>query len=181
VGDIHYPQSWETKISITFREFQRRLRKLSPRNVDEISLADRLDMLIPSEDRRRVWQDLKDSGFDLPALRVSAHTFVVAAFLVFIPALLTLMFQGWSLALCWAKIGMFTRKLTRPFAIHPPPGCTTIREAVLHLSQFRMEDYRAGLWTPEDIASKVRHIIALASGVPLKALTDKTKIFELDP
>ena len=58
----------QTKIDITFREFEKHLRELLPLRQQEIHMSDRIEAIIPSEDRRRVWQELQHAGFDLPEL-----------------------------------------------------------------------------------------------------------------
>ena len=79
-------------------------------------------------------------------------------------------------------LGLLARKVTRPLTIHPPIGCETMQEAALHLTPFRHEDYKAGLWPREDIAARVRWILARELHIPFEAITEKTSLADLcDP
>jgi len=60
---------------------------------------------------------------------------------------------------------MLSYRLTRPLAVHPPVYCETVLEAALYLTPFKQVDFKAGLWPQEEIAAKVRMIIACSAGV----------------
>jgi len=51
-----------------------------------------------------------------------------------------------------------------------------VREAVLHLTPFRRQDYERGFWTSEEIAAKVRLIVARATGTPFPLVTNDTRL-----
>ncbi len=170
----------KTKPEMVFREFEQELRSLLFLPEQNLRMSDRIEAIIPAEERRRVWRDLQLAGFDLPELALSPHVFAIAAVLVLAPVLLlVLSLRKLSLLLSLVELSLLAHRLTRPLAIYPPYGCQTVQQLVLHLSRFLPEDYRAGLWTHEEIAAKVRQIFAEAAGVPVQNIADDTPLVEL--
>jgi hypothetical protein len=164
----------------TFREFKGALKQVALIEGRDISLSDRLHSIVPSSERRRVWQELREAGWELPGLMRSPSVVTVAALMVLAPVLLlVLSLRTWCVLLSLIELSWVAHKLTRPLAIHPPAGCETVREAVLHLTPFRHEDYRAGRWPHDDIADKVRQIISAATGVPFAKIKDDSKLVDL--
>jgi hypothetical protein len=163
----------------TFRKLCGGLARILPEAPSEMSLADRIDQLIPYRERRRVWCDLREAGFGLPGLCLSGPLRLAVTLLVLAPvASLTYLF-GWIGALHVLEFGKLAYWITRPWAVHPPIGCETVQEAVLHLTPFRQEDYAAGLWPREDIAAKVRWMFCQAAGRSFETVTEKTVIADL--
>ncbi len=170
----------KTKIGMTYQEFERELRELVPLSQPNIDPSDRIEALIPSEERRRVWRQLQLAGFDLPELALSPQVFFMAAALVLAPViLLVLSLRKWSMLLSLLELSFLAHRLTRPLAIYPPFGCRTVQQLVVHLSRFVLEDYKAGLWTHDEIAAKVRQIFAEAAGVPVESVKGETRLEEL--
>lgn len=169
----------ETSTQRTFREFKHALQQVAPAD-HEVSLDDRLDVIIPSRQRRRVWQQLRADGWELPELRLPAWVVLLSALVVsLIVALLVLSSRIWSALATLVDLSWGAKKLTRPWAVHPPIACETVREAVLRLTPFRREDYLAGLWPREDMAAKVRLIIAEVAEVPFAEIRGDTRLFDL--
>jgi hypothetical protein len=148
-------------------------------SVDEVAFTEPFAALVPPSERRRVWQELRQAGFALPELCLSQLLFWAAAVLVLIPAGLLVGFLSWAYAMSTIKFAYVVHKLTLPGAIYPPIGCETLQEAALHLTPFKMEDYRAGLWPDEAIAAKVRWILSCNLDVPFGSITDKTRLEDL--
>jgi hypothetical protein len=172
----------KTKPEMVFQEFERELQNLLFLPGNNLRMSDRVESIIPADERRRVWRDLQLAGFDLPELRLSPRIFIVAAVLVLAPVLLlVLSLRKWSLLLTLVELSALAHRLTRPLAIYPPYGCETVQQLVLHLSRFLAEDYKAGLWTHEEIAAKVRQIFAEIAGVPVENIKDDTLLVELFP
>jgi len=172
---------------------------LLPLSQQEIRMSDRFEAIIPPEDRRRVWQKLQQAGFNLPELTAPPSDFpmltefrclfFLGMLLVLGPPLLLLAFLGKLVRSSMLKRfqgSFFDRIFPRvppenPLAVNPPIGCETIQEAVLQLTRFKVEDYKAGLWPSELIGARVRQIIAASSGVPFQAIKSETRFIDLDP
>jgi hypothetical protein len=170
----------KTKPEMVFQEFEYELRNLLLLPEQNLLMSDRIESIIPAAERRRVWRDLQLAGFDLPELTLSPRVFAMAAALVLAPVLLlVLSLRKLSLLLSLFELSLLAHRLTRPLAIYPPYGCETVQQVVLHLSRFMPEDFKAGLWTREEIAAKVRQIFAEDAGVPVDYIKDDTPLMEL--
>jgi hypothetical protein len=146
----------------------------------EIRPSDRFDILIPPDERRLVWSRLRTEELDLPALRLSGKALLLIVFLVLAPVLaLYVAVRSWTALFSLAELSFLARRITRPWAIHPPHGCETVREAALQLAPFSRQDYQNGLWPRKDIADKVRLIVARAAGVPFESITEETRFSDL--
>jgi hypothetical protein len=170
----------KTKIEMTLEELERELGLLIP--VSEPTRAsDRIDAIIPPEHRRRVWRELQKAGFKLPGLCLSWGVFAIATLLVLGPtALLALYLRDWSYSLVTlVGFGFLAYRLTRPWAIHAPHGCETLCEAATYLTPFSPEDYKVGLWTREEVAAKVRQVLADSAGIPVENVKGETPILKL--
>jgi hypothetical protein len=173
-------RSIEPRTQQTFREFKQALERIVPSAGPEISPNDRLDAIVAKEQRQRVWQELRAAGWELPELVRSAGVVFLAALLISAAvAFVALFLRTWSALLVLLDWSWLARKLTQPLAVHPPVACETVREAVLHLTPFRREDYQAGLWPREELAAKVRLIISKAAGVPFAQIRDDSKLCDL--
>jgi hypothetical protein len=134
--------------------------------------------IIPEEDRRSRWQQLQEYGFKVPGLILCGRGWLLVLLqLLFLLVLWELLGNG--LLFFFIEIITIIRIVTRPYAIVPPPGYETIERAAVNLTRFNMEQYRAGLWTHDDIAAKVRLIVAEVSGMPFDEITDETNLIEL--
>jgi hypothetical protein len=163
----------QSKTVCTFIDFRRQLQDMLPTAAANIELAVRLEDVIPIKDRRRIWQMLQDTGLNLPHLGLSKRVLVIVVGLVVGPVvLLALALHTASIVLSVLELSVLAYRVTRPLAVYPPPSWETVHEAVLHLTRFRIADYRAGFWPHEDIAAKVRLIIASTKGVRLQDIHD---------
>jgi hypothetical protein len=164
----------------TFVRLRACLADLVPAPAESISYSSSFATIIPPWSRRRVWQQLCSAGFALPALTLSGPVFILVATVVMFPAwLIVLTVKGWAALFSLAELMVLSHKVTRPLAIHPPIGCETVEEAVLQLTPFRQEEYRAGLWPLEAIAAKVRMHVAEATNTPFSAITPQTRLCDL--
>jgi hypothetical protein len=146
---------------------------------DAITPAARFEALIPDDERRRVWDGLRAGGLALPALELSPRVFLLAALMVLAPVLLLAFAQkNAAILLSVTELGLLARRITRPLAVHPPRGCETVREAVLRLTPFDTRDYKAGLWPPEDIADRVRLLIAEVANLPFESVKRESRLIE---
>jgi hypothetical protein len=180
MSDSNGDRPLQTKPEIVFRKFERELSDLLFVPKSNVQLSDRIEAIIPADERRRVWRGLQSAGFDLPELTLSSRVFVIAAALVLGPVLLlVLSLRKWSMLLSSVELSLLAHRLTRPLAIYPPYGCETVQQLVLRFSRFLPEDYKVGLWTHNEVAAKVRQIVAERAGVPFEKVEDDTPLMEL--
>jgi hypothetical protein len=93
--------------------------------------------------------------------------------------LLILALRTWFAILSIVELTFLAYKLTRPLAIHPPQCCTTVGQAALCLRNIRTPDGRVVGWTREEIAERVRMMIAEVAGLPIQQMTDDTNLIDL--
>jgi hypothetical protein len=92
---------------------------------------------------------------------------------------LALWLRQWPAVLIAFPLGLWEYWTSRPRAVHSPLGLRTVGELVLYTTSFR-EHKRSGYrWTHNEIAMKVRLIIAENLGVPLDAVRPETTLAEL--
>lgn len=144
--------------------------------LSQIDAHDRWVELLPHRERRLLWQKLREAGHTLPDLERAPGVFWVAACAVLAP-LAWLRLEAALLLLF--KLGSLARWLTKPLAVHPPPGCETVYEAAVQLTPFRRAEYDSGRWSPEEIGDKVRMIFAEVSGTSFAKVTRESRILDL--
>jgi hypothetical protein len=167
----------KSKIIQEFRDLRLKLGQILNKSPEDISPSHLLVTLIPADDRRRVWEQLRESGVVLPDLRLANPVIFVIALIVLLPVtVLAILSKNRLLFLCLFEFFWIAGKLTRTWAIFPPIGCETVQEAVLCTTSFHQSDFRAGLWPRQDIAAKVRWIFSERLGIPFGDITDESKI-----
>src|SRR5262249_31129782 len=149
MSDTATPSSRQTIPEMTFRLLERKLRELLPSRPQEIHLSDRFETIIPPEDRRRVWRELKLAGLKLPDLTVPQSELKRSELwgCLLCPIALILMILGLPflfVALVTKALGftfvdrilssVFNRifpltRVNEELAIYPPVGCETLQEA----------------------------------------------------
>lgn len=174
--DLPIPRSKTWQTVETLRKTLADILGISER---EILPSSRFDAIINRRARRQVWDEMRSAGFDLPPLELASETFFAVAIVVLAPLGLLAYFIQWSFLLTVAEVSFVARKVTRPWAVHPPLGCQTIRQAAIALTPFALQDYRAGLWPREEIADKVRLALAMALAVPFESVTEETRFLDL--
>ena len=177
---VDTPREMETRTQMTFRQFQRAWNQIAPLPYREISLDDRMDAIVLWNQRRHVWNELRNAGWDLPELQrpkwmVLLLTLTVSS----IAGMLAWSVHLWSALVAMVDLSWTAHKFTRPLAVFPPIACETVREAVLRSTPFRHEDCQAGLWPREDIAAKVRLILSESTGVPFAEIREDTRLTDL--
>lgn len=169
-----------SKIGRSYYELRWRLAGIIHKRPEDITPSKLLVALIPVQERRRAWKELRQAGLDLPELRLSNPVFFVIALMILLPVtVLAYLQRSWLVFLGLLELTWITRKLTRPWALYPPAGCETVLEAVLCTTSFHADDFRAGLWPREEIAAKVRSIFAQHLGVSYQSITDETRITDI--
>jgi len=153
----------QTSTEIAYVLLESKLRELIPSSPARIHQSDRMESLIPSKHRRRIWHELRQAGFDLPSLELSFRIFLGA--IVTIVTSLTILaywIGEWSVLFALPICGILAW-LIRPLAIHPPSGCETVYQAACYLTQFNRGDYKARPRSQEEVACKVREVLAEAA------------------
>jgi len=170
----------KSKIGQVSNELRLKLGQLLDRSLEDISPTHLFVTLIPPQDRRKVWEELRESGVVLPDLRLANPVIFVVALIVLLPVtVLAILTKNRFLFLCLFEFFWIARRLTRAWAIVPPIGCETVQEAILCIASFHQIDFQAGLWPREDISAKVRWILAERLGIPFSEITDETKIADI--
>ena len=170
----------KTKVGQVFQELCWQLGQILNMSPEDVSASSLFVTLIPPNERRRIWEELRQSGVALPELRLANPVLFLTALTILLPVTVWAILSKNGLAfLCLLELFWIAGKLTRPWAIFPPIGCETVQEAVLANTPFHQKDYHAGLWPPEDIAAKVRWIFSERLGIPFRDITDDTKIANL--
>lgn len=145
----------------------------------EIQTSSRFDTIIDPPIRRKVWDALRALDIPLPSLQLPTFVFLAIAIVVVAPIGIFAFLISWSFLISIAEVSILARWLTRPWAVRPPQGCKTIREAAIEITSFRLEDYHAGLWPREAISAKIRHQIAAVANVPFDAVKEDTNLVDL--
>jgi hypothetical protein len=177
--EYHPMASPQTRRQIGLRRFQETLQEIAP-PTKELSGSEELEAILPLEDRRTAWRELQSAGFDLPGLEVSPQVFWIAALMVLTPlGLLCLASRTWFVIWSFVELTFLAYKLTRPLAVHPPAWCRTVGQAALCLRQVRTPDGRGVPWTREEIAERIRMIIAESANLPIDQVTNDARLTDL--
>lgn len=139
-----------------------------------------LEALIPVRSRRYVWRRLRREGLRVPALRLSRAARAWNAFGVVKTAVSFALWLGkWPALLLVFPLWLAAYWLTRPQAVHFPPGITTVGEMVLYLTSFREHRDSGYRWTHNEVAFKVRLVVAESLNLPLDAVRPECTLAEL--
>jgi hypothetical protein len=135
-----------------------------------------LASLIPLARRRDVWLRLQLQGFRLPPLCPPAaeRTGLIQG-LIRSAAGLVLGFEHCYGLLAGRPLGM-----SWPQGVEFPACLTTVGEAILYATSVHEHKGSGYRWTRNEIATKVRLIIAESCGLPLTRVQRSTTFMELD-
>jgi hypothetical protein len=146
----------------------------------QLSAGDDLDSVFPIEQRRAIWSRMQQDGFRLPELQLAPHVFLLAATMVIAPlVLLALALHTGFVCLSIFELSFLAYRLTRPYAIYLPGYCRTAGQAALCRKDLRAADGQPLPWTRDEIAMKVRMVIAESVRLPMEKLTEDTRLFDL--
>jgi hypothetical protein len=175
----HHMASPKTRRQIGLRRLQETLHEIAL-PTKELSGSEELEAVLPLEDRRITWRELQSADFDLPELEVSPQVFWIAGLMVLTPlGLLCLASRTWFVIWSFVELTFLAYKLTRPLAVHPPAWCRTVGQAALCLRYVRTPDGQGVPWTREEIAERVRMIIAESANVPIDQVTEDARLTDL--
>jgi len=139
-----------------------------------------LETLIPVHRRREVWRRLRRQGLRVPALRLAPRERAWEVFGVVKTAVsFALWLQKWPALLAAFPLGLVAYRVSRRRAVHFPLGLRTVGEMVLYLTSFREHSSSGYRWTRNEIATKVRLIVAESLGLPLDAVRPEKTLAEL--
>jgi hypothetical protein len=139
-----------------------------------------LEALLPVAQRRHLWQRLRERGLKVHALQLSDRDHRRYALAVLMrTASLAFCVRSWFALLVAVPLGLFAFWVSRRRAVHFPLGLKTVGELVIYMTRFPDHKGSGYRWTRNEIALKVRLIIAESSGVPLEKIQPETTWAEL--
>ncbi len=87
--------------------------------------------------------------------------------------------QRWSALLLIVPLAVVVSWASRRRAVHFPPYLRTVGELVIYSTRFADHKDSGYRWTRNEIALKVRLIVAESTGLPLEAIQPETTWAEL--
>ncbi|MCI0459135.1 MAG: hypothetical protein L0Z62_19435 [Gemmataceae bacterium] len=139
-----------------------------------------LETLLPVAQRREAWRLLRQQGFPLPELQLPPEESRRNLLRVLrVAGSLALWLWWWPALLLALPLGVVVYRLSRPRAVVFPAYVKTVGELALYLTPYR--DHREGgcRWTDEEVAAKVRMVVADWAGLPFEEVRPETKFADL--
>ena len=135
---------------------------------------------VPPSARRELWEDLSRQGLRLPPLQLSPEDDRRNFWQVLESTIsLALGLQRWSALLLAVPLTMLVRRISRRRAVHFPPGPRTLGELTIYATRFGEHTGSGYRWTRNEIALKVRLIIAESLALPLDEVRPEATFAEL--
>jgi hypothetical protein len=139
-----------------------------------------LETLIPAPVRRAAWRTLRRDGLPVPALQLTPLERKVRTAVVLKTARSFILWpQQWPALVVAVPLGVLEYWASCRRAVRLPLGLKTLGELVIYLTTFREHQGSGYRWTRNEIATKVRLIVAESMGVPLDAVQPETTLEEL--
>jgi hypothetical protein len=139
-----------------------------------------LEAIIPVWARRDVWDHLRRRGLDLPALHLSERDCrrnVLSVSMVTLS--LAILLQSWWALLLVLPLSVAVYRASRRRAVHFPHPLTTVGELVFYATRFGDHKDSGYRWTRDEIALKVRMIVADSTGYSLEEIRPETRLKDL--
>jgi len=150
-----------------------RMRKLLLQSLPDCGVrirpGSRLDEIVPEATRRRVWAAVRKEGLVLPRLELTRRQQWLCALAIATPVLL---WRDWAGAAASFAVALAVYWGTRPWAIHPPVCCRTIRDVVLLAVDRNRPTGGGGQFSEREVVQKVRLIAAKQFRMPAEQITD---------
>lgn len=146
----------------------------------DVRPATPLESLLPVERRRAVWEQLRREYLRLPELELSARDRrrnLLSITRMVVSAAVSL--RSWQALLLAFPLALAVHWATRRRAVHFPLGLKTVGEVVIYATSFPEHKDSGYRWTRNEIALKVRMIVAESAGLPLEAIQPETRFAEL--
>lgn len=167
------------KSSRAFYTLRKTLLEILPVDRKDIHPSTQWEALIPRNQRKAVWKQLKDRGINLPRLEPSSIIYWSIAVILFVPfALLAHRFGSWWPV--WLGIlppVISAEYLTRPIAVRAPSTFKTVGGAALFMADSLSESTSLNRI---EVREGIRRIISEQCDIPIEELTDDTKCSELE-
>ncbi len=164
----------------TFCQFRAGLLKSFDVARHDIRPGTALESLVPLTVRRAVLTQLRRQGLRLPALELSERDRWCSVLHVLRATVSsTLYLQKWYALLVAFPAARAVHWASRRQAVHFPLGLRTVGELVIYATCFAEHRGSGYRWTRNEIALKVRLIVAESAGLPLEAVRPETKLAEL--
>ena len=130
--------------------------------------------------RREVWEQLRRQGLRLPALELSERDRGRNLLHVLRAAVSSAFYlQSWYALLVAFPVAPAVYWASRRRAVHFPLGLRTVGEMVIYATCFAEHKGSGYRWTRNEVALKVRMIVAESAGLPLEAVRPETRLAEL--
>jgi hypothetical protein len=140
----------------------------------------KLEWVLPVERRRELWLAMQRNGLRLPALELPPEAGWLGCLVLTIPKVAFVFLLGWCLGslAAVAAVVLFVL-LSRPWQTRFPACLRTVGDLTLYVTDYaehRASGYR---WTHDEIAFKVRVVIAESLGVSLDEVRTESTFREL--
>jgi hypothetical protein len=146
----------------------------------DVRPATPLDEILPTATRRGAWKQLQRQGLRLPDLEFSGQDHWRNFWIVLkATGSSALHLQSWYALLFALPLMFIVSRARRHRAVQFPLGLSTVGELVIYATQFSEHKDSGYRWTRNEIAMKVRMIVAESVGMPLEAIQPDTKLLEL--
>jgi hypothetical protein len=164
----------------TFCQFRAGLLSCVDVSRHEVRPGTPLETLLPVTRRREVWRQLRRQGLRLPALELSERDRGRNLLRVLRAAVSTAFYlQRWYALLLAFPLALAVYWASRRRAVHFPLGLSTVGELVIYATCFAEHKGSGYRWTRNEIALKVRLIVAESVGLPLEAIQPERTLAEL--
>lgn len=139
-----------------------------------------LAVLIPPEQRRQTWQRLREEGLAVPSLELTSWERTTGTLTVLkTAASLALSTQNSYALLTALPLGAVAYAASRPRAVNLPLGIRTVGDLVMYLTSYREHQHSGYRWTRNEIALRVRFLVAESMGLTLNEVQENTSFAEL--
>ena len=139
-----------------------------------------LEALIPMRERREVWRRLRRQGLRVPPLELATDDLAWNALGVLKATVsIALGLQKWPALLAALPLALLAYFASRRRAVHFPLGLRTVGELVFYLTSFPEHQGSGYRWTHNEVAFKVRLVVAESLGLTLNAVRPESTFAEL--
>jgi hypothetical protein len=175
---MHHEPPPHTRVGETFDRLRRDISLVRFDVTERCPIGHTIDLVVPRDERRRVWRTLRRKGWKLAPLLLSRRL-QLPIVLTFLTAIVFALLAQWGILLATVTLLILYWTATRPWAVIPRSDHETLELVALNNTKFRLEDYRQGLWTSELVAARVRLILSRSLNVPVQELTPDKRLVDL--
>jgi hypothetical protein len=136
-----------------------------------------LEWVLPLNRRRELWRAMQRQGLRLPALELPHRAGWLGCLVLTIPKVASVFLLGWCLGSLAAVVAVaLLVLLSRPWVREFPAGLRTVGDLTLYITddaEHRASGYK---WTRNEIAFKVRVVLAESLNIPLDQIDMKSRL-----